>query len=234
MQETRYVTRSILGDRVWTEVLKFGVLYLTSVVTLLFLNIHLIAVFILSMVIVLGYAATRTAVALYVLNDEGLAQELKPLFRKSVPRHRFFRWDEVKWYEDGSDWNTGGSEFRYLKIGFHSSPVVWNITTQNGESADFGKWVEAFLLKVHSETEASKLVQGVDGIKDVQRIERRKSFYDSIWSKVLSVFFILITALFSVLILAGGLIDRLQIFRVFFILIPATAYMVYRSFFKRK
>jgi hypothetical protein len=148
MQPLKYSTRSLYGDRFWMEFVVMVTVFMASLQLLTMLQLPEIAVGLISFAILVLYTATRTATAVYTLDEKGIKQELTPLLGKKPMLTRFFPWNQIKWYQDGTELSRGGAEYHYLKIGFLNSRAFWHLTTLKGDPDSFRNFVEAFLSQV--------------------------------------------------------------------------------------
>ena len=65
-------------------------------------------------------------------------------------------------------------------------------------------------------------------------LKERKGFYETLFAKIITVFFILLSIGLIYLFIIGTLGKATHIFRLFIIIIPGTIYMAYRVFGKKK
>lgn len=207
-----------------------------SVFVLILLGLPDTSVWLISMAVLFLFAASRTADAVYVLSEEGIQQELTPIIGKKNIRKKFFSWKQIKWYTDGTELSRSGKEYQYLKIGFLNSKAVWTLSTLHGDPLSYQNFLSAFLAKMPAQLNEHGQQIGKSAIPSgsTLHVQRRKSFYESIWGKIIALLFLGLTLALVSLMWTTGIVKGSYLFKLAFVIVPGTAYLIYRSFFKRK
>lgn len=173
------------------------------------------------------------------LEHDGIQVAMRPMFRfGSWPKDRSFRlhWDEIAHYEIGSDMNRALTEKRFLLVQPRKGNMRIRITENENDREGFTRFSEALEVRIaqwNAQHGAGK--DPVAASEDTFRpIRRKPGFYTSFFGKALSLFFLVLTATIGTLMVTEGLGSGGSWFRLLFILVPGTAYMVYRSFIKKE
>ena len=172
------------------------------------------------------------------LEADGVQVDMRPMFRfGNWPATKSFRllWDEIGHYEIGSDMNRALTEKRFLIIQARKGSKRIRITENENDREAFTRFSEALETRIgnwnamHGATDKG---QGEPG-SAFRPIRKKRGFYTSIFGKALSLLFLFLTAAVGTLMITEGLGSGASWFRLLFILVPGTAYMVYRSFIKK-
>jgi hypothetical protein len=192
----------------------------------------------------------------YVLSPLGVEQNI----RRFIPFHlwgkketRFITWKNISSYKNDTDRTRSGGEYEYLKLYLSISPgEIW-ITNQHDDKG-FQIFKDAFLEMVRNPSSMHVSTEKIvhKGNHDVssetkpsihydhgsvemqssgpiQGIKQRKSFYETTIAKVVTLFFAVVTILL-VWVLAYKGMRFSSWYRIMFILLPGTVYMIYRVF----
>ncbi|MCB9261194.1 MAG: hypothetical protein H6607_02305 [Flavobacteriales bacterium] len=178
----------------------------------------------------------------YEIFDDGITQQI----RRKIPyqlwkkeENRTINWHEVKSYKIDFDKNRSGKEYEYIKLYLKKSPgQIW-ITDQINRTG-FVEFKEVFLqiIEKHEPQKPTATPQTERAVQPPQLkaehivIERKSSFYDTFFAKIVTVFFLILTAI----LLAIGFIHGFsgtQWWKVNIILLPGTIYMMRRVFFAK-
>jgi hypothetical protein len=165
----------------------------------------------------------------YQLFHEGIGQTYtswaaSKFGRKS--KSRFFKWNDIRSYKNDREMRRNTQEYEYLKLYLNKNPGQLWITDQVN-SEGFRLFKEQFLMLMNEKTSVSESMQ----TSEVSLPARQKSFYESLTARIITLFF---------LFLCGGLIYWAAAYgmretnwiRLAGILVPGTAYLVYRVFFR--
>ena len=182
----------------------------------------------------------------YTLTVEGVQQNIRRfipylLFKKE--QVRFIRWNQVRSFKNDTDKMRSGQDYEFLKLYLNTSPgEIW-ITDQHDKHG-FRQFRDAFLGFIRDNNNWADKPQNahLTGTTDKQdtekrpqttHIRRRKGFYETTFAKVLTIFFTLLTLLLIWVFSFWGM-GFTNSFRLMFVLIPGTVYMLYRVFFSGK
>ncbi|MCU0404478.1 MAG: hypothetical protein MUE99_08010 [Chitinophagaceae bacterium] len=195
----------------------------------------------------------------YVITPSGIEQHIQrfiPYYLWHRKETRIFPWNAIRSYKNDTDQKRTGEEYEYLKLYLNKSPgEVW-ITNQHDDTG-FQKFKGVFLSIVAGQTtetlhhregihtespqkstkfqtsEKQQTEEEKIQLPSVPYIKKRKSFYETFFAKLITIFFIMLT-IFLVWILAYKGMHFTNWFRVLFILLPGTVYMTYRVFIQPK
>lgn len=171
------------------------------------------------------------------LEADGVQVDMRPMFRiGNWPATKSFRllWDEIGHYEIGSDMNRALTEKRFLIVQSRKGGKRIRITENENDRDGFTRFSEALEARIanwNAQHGASGETLAATG-QAFRPIRKKRGFYTSFWGKALSLFFLFATATIGTLMIAEGLGSGGSWFRLLFILVPGTAYMVYRSFIR--
>ena len=236
------------------------IMAISSGMTLMFLGIMSGMPVIISMILlfggILGVYGFGIGKVYYAITDTGIEQHIRrfiPYQLWGKKEKRFFPFSAISSYKNDTDRTRSGGEYEFLKLYLKKSPgEIW-ITNQH-DDAGFQKFKEAFftlikqpiavqaqpneqvnkILPPSSKTvdwqATSSIASNTDETKlSIPIIKERKSFYETFFAKLLTIFFTLLT-IFLVWILAFNGMRFTNWFRVLFIILPGTVYMIYRVF----
>lgn len=182
--------------------------------------------------------------AVYTINDEELQRSITPFAAKYlsfIPTKRAaYRWSKIKHFKNGKEVNRSMQEYEYLEIYF-TGGKVWQITDQENQ-AEFTVFKNAFLQKVEELNSSAVGSPAKDNAKTPtantaattvrsQKIEQRKTFYETVWAKITFwIFALLYSAIIGFLFLNPEYNKWQYQFRLGIIAIPGLAYMWYRIY----
>ena len=179
----------------------------------------------------------------YRLTTRGLHRWFRPFLGNFLPirgRARFFHFAEIVSYKREKDLARSMREVEVLKITVRTAPFhVWINDQVN--PVGFRRFADAFVEQVESvnqnlaagHTPGDPETTDVVETKPVQHpIKRRKGFYSTVFAKVLTVVFVWATLALAAAFFLGEA-RATQLIRFGIVILPGTAYMVYRVFLKR-
>lgn len=232
------------------KVLPFGLLGTVSIAVSIAMSITFISTFlganaIFTTVVMVGlmylvilFLSTE---ATFTIRENGLERML--LSSNFIFKHQLekrYAWENIKAYKNGTDKGRYRGEYRYLEIKFRNGDE-WKITDMYGERKDtYTNFLDFFLKQVelfnqtNKVTVLSKMETAHSPVSSPQKqltIERKKTFYESIWGKIFTVslgFFIL-----ALLIYAKSYMSATSLFKMYCVLIPGFMYMFYRTFINK-
>lgn len=200
---------------------------------------------IVPMLLVIGFTSGSTE---YSMDGEGLSKHLTTYLR-SRKVGKLYPWSAVKSYKIGSDLSRSYGEYNYLEINFTGNDT-WQLTDQK-DKVGFESFKQVFLqaVAVYNAQDATApdiaMVPHVPiaatAVSDIsvettstQKIEQKKSFYETAWAKV---FFwamaFLISGVMGFLFLNPEYGSVATTFRLLFVIMPGMAYLYYRVYVKR-
>lgn len=198
------------------------------------------------MLLVIGFTSGSTE---YSINEEGLSKHLTTYLRNHKVAKQY-PWSAVKSYKIGSDLSRSYGEYNYLEINFAGNDT-WQLTDQKGKTG-FENFKQAFLraVAVYNAQDAAApditmlphppiAATGVSKISvtttPTQKIEQKKTFYETPWAKVfLGVMALWISGVMGFLFLNPEYGSVATTFRLLFIIMPGMAYIYYRVYVKRR
>lgn len=197
-----------------------------------------------------GFTIGKTTYAIY---DEGVSQTIRrfipfKLFNKV--EERFIPWTDIRSYKSDVDVGRSMVEYEYLKLNIRKSPhKIW-ITDQIDKSG-FQKFRDGFIEKVEiyndERAKKKKALTSADSGDDSSVIEtasfpakqagkgvikREPGFYKTSFAKMLTLFFAALVVLIQFYADTIGL-NPSGAFKLKFILIPGTVYIIYRTFVRK-
>jgi hypothetical protein len=200
---------------------------------------------------VYGWLAGKVTYALY---EQGIQQKIDrfiPMYFGGKPKERWVYWKDIRSFRNDKDWSRRFQEYEFLKIYLKTSPgEIW-INDQINKQG-FAAFRDAFLAQVKiqnekSEGESVSMSKGmsedsrttrplakeesVSKSKSKEGITQRPSFYRTIWARLITAILLILTILL-VVYTAGPGQKLTHFFRINFVLIPGTIYMIYRVFVK--
>jgi hypothetical protein len=194
----------------------------------------------------------------YSLTQQGIEQNIRrfiPYAVKGKEEIRMITWDKISSFKTDTDKKRYGGDYEFIKLYLKISPgEIW-ITDQQ-DKAGFQIFRNAFLLMVGAvnaqKAKAAKATlqpqpvsenspsinEGhyrsqsdvLHSINENPLIRQRKSFYETFFAKVLTLFFTLFTILLIWIFCYQGM-HFTNWFKLMFIVLPGTVYMLYRVFF---
>lgn len=179
--------------------------------------------------------------AVYTLDESGIREEVVPYwapFRWKKPGQLHFSWEQVKAYkilEDAHRYNPDPrQDTQKVIFTLYLKDPSYKIVFNNGKTAQsresFARFLEEFLAKVKDiNLEKASTTPGADIPEPA--IVRKKSFYEKPVAKLITLVFIVAT-IWITYMLVQGYGSGASWFRLFLLLIPGTAYMSYRVFFR--
>ncbi|MCP4125032.1 MAG: hypothetical protein GY751_25100 [Bacteroidetes bacterium] len=255
METASYHTKGfITGSSIkWIIIISQAVLFI--MIPLILFGLHpLIVTGVLIGAMALGFGLVSGKV-IYTIDDSGIIKEVEPIMFKHFWKNhtfQFYPWDHIESFREGMDMNRSYEEFQYLTI-FTKGGKKLEINTKSGEKNSFQNFSRVFRLyviaaeegkitdtsrPVSAKLEKEMMEEGVDmtGINSVKKhtIKEKPGFYQTTFAKVLTLFFMVVSAgIIAALVVMDN--NRFSnIFRFVFIIVPGTAYMYYRVFVKGK
>lgn len=236
MKAKSYQTRGLKSGTFTKAFLKLFGIFMAAIYLGVVLQLPVWLTTALSLGIIILIAYRMTAKTTFVVDELGIHQYLH--YDKSAGHsstQKSYAWDQIEWYQDGSELGRNGSEYHYLNIKFKDG-TKFSITSQHGERHDFFALSEAFLENVQNRPSSDVLSKEIPALssKGAAKIRRKKSFYETRFAKALSLFFLLFTL--AIVFVVFSMYEQpkmTHLFRIFIVLIPGTAYMIYRSFGKK-
>lgn len=195
-------------------------------------------VLILGILMVFGFTVGETT---YTLYENGLQQNIKTYILFKVlnrTKVRFILWETIRSYKSDIEVGKSMKEYEYLKLKLRKSPFKIWITDQIDRHG-FVTFRDDFIDKVeeynynHSKNknlESTTVVKASEPHSDEKaRIENTPSFYGTLASKILTVFFVGLVVAIQYYANNIGLSPGSS-FKLNVVLIPGTAYLIYRTF----
>lgn len=180
----------------------------------------------------------------YTLDDDGLTKEVSPSMLKDFWKKQtfqFYPWTQIKSFRAGREASRSYEEFEFITI-FTESGKKLEINDKKGDKESFKRFLEAFRHYV-AEVDAGNLADpnkpisrsiDPDPPKIKHHIEEKPNFYQTVAAKILTIGFTIAFLVLAFLVFIVGLGTVTSIFRLSFILIPGTIYMIYRVFIRKE
>lgn len=176
--------------------------------------------------------------ATFTITDKTIERNLSSksaLFRKNS--NKIYTWNDIKSYKSGTDKGRYRGEYQFVTIYFKNGDT-WEFNDNYGEqSIAFGAFLTVFLEKTkqHNEQAQRSKQEATASIHTevpVLEIERKKTFYETIFAKILTIVFIVFIV--AIYVYGKNYMSATSYFKLYIILIPGVAYMYYRTFLSSK
>jgi len=224
-----FSSKSFINGGVLSNIAVVTVLSLAIMTTLISLAINFWVVLVVFMLSIYLMVVFRSGNVTYNLYSWGFAQHITPSFKKRRLVKRSFKWEDLVSYRVGIDMDRQMKEYNYLKLQLHKQPFQIQMNDAKSSMAPFLDFRNAFVEQLESYNRKATHVDS--GTEKKATVRKKPGFYKTWFAKVLTILFIIITALAIVYVLfQGGSVRPTNLFRIFVILLPGTAYMVYRVF----
>lgn len=233
-----YKTKELRGQNPIAMIIGISQLAFMVMMGALIIGVHWLPTLILFLGIIVFFVVIFSVRVKYEVNGLVITKEAVPLIRNipfmDAPPVEVKNINEVKFYQEGSDLNRSYETYEYLIIVFNDG-VRWKIVSKKETMVEFNP-LKAYIIGKIEEINRNVSTQPVQS-ETVQistpKIKRRKGFYESVWGKIVSVFFLIFTAVLIIFYLYNpGFFKVTHLYRLAFILVPGTIYLLYRTFFK--
>ncbi|PKL11896.1 MAG: hypothetical protein CVV52_12200 [Spirochaetae bacterium HGW-Spirochaetae-8] len=186
-----------------------------------------------------------SAEILYSVDDSGLTRSIRPTVLKStrLSRREHIKWERIVWYTVDHDRNRSWQAYPYLLIKGKEPPFRWKIAGKNMQDAAFDQFVESVIQCIpltslpRSGTPTPHPQAHPDNPSSASSptampvIQSRRGFYRTKWAKGLAVLFLTADLLLIGGVLTGGIaLSATSTYRLIAVLLPGTAYVLYRTF----
>lgn len=188
----------------------------------------------------------------YALYPNGIHQEIKnfiPFYLRGKIEKRFIQWSQIESFKIDFEFSRSLKEYEFLKLYLTIHPKEIMVTDQLNPNG-FMEFKQAFLQKmegfainnsVNNKSDQSFVRSKLLNKNPVPSnqtnhpivIRQRKGFYDTLFAKILTIFFVFLT----LGLITAGVLFKIQFtswFKIAFVMIPGTSYMCYRVFFYKK
>lgn len=252
----QFTTNSFTGNPYVVIALGF-----ISGMTLMFFGIMLGVPVFISMLLLLGGIGIAFGYGIgkvtYQLTHGGVVQKIRrfiPYALKHKEETRTLAWSNITSYKNDIEKKRYSGEYEYLKLYLNISPgEIW--VTNQQDDRGFQQFKAAFMEKIgainsqrqntgsnpfqtaaqNPNNPASYEKYAAENFPSLQavpslNIKERKSFYETFFAKLLTIFFILVTLLLIWIFSYKGM-HLNNWFKLMFIVLPGTVYMIYRVYF---
>lgn len=200
----------------------------------------LMALLIGGILLVYGYLTGKVQ---YTLYKHGIHQRIRrfiPYRLSQKESERFIGWKDVRSYKHDHDLSRSSKEYEYIKLYLKKAPgQIW--ITDQVDRAGFERFRDAFLglfeegvrppeQPVQDNAVSASKIEPANS-NELSKIKRKKSFYKTTFARLLTIGFIVLT---TWLVFEGQSMgmSTASIYRLRFVLIPGTVYMIFRAFIK--
>ncbi|MBK9385028.1 MAG: hypothetical protein IPN34_09465 [Planctomycetes bacterium] len=187
----------------------------------------LLAPFLLLGILALAIGALAGA-ATYRLTSDGVQREHRR-FLGGGGKVELAAFSDLRSYRHDRELSRSLEEYEYLELDRSSGPR-WILTSRQ-DAEGFRRFRDAFLAVVAAppaETQPSEPIPA-RAARSTPPLPRRHGFYQSSLGKLLALVFALASALLVFAAMLGAL-DPTALFRLAFVILPGTAYLLYRCF----
>lgn len=249
-----YNTKELRGQNPVALIIGVSQLAFMVMIGALLTGLHWSLTLILFIGVIVFFVVIFSVRVKYEVNGMVITKEAVPLIRNfpfmGVPPVEVKDISRIKFYKVGQDLNRSYETYEYLIVAFDDG-VKWKIVSKRETMEEFIPLKEYIIARIE-EVNRSSTGPGVQtetmrtpeqGFRQEAserkkplappKIERRKGFYESVWGKVAAVFFLIFTVLLLLLnFYYPQYFKETHLFRLEFIIIPGTLYLLYRTFFK--
>ncbi|MHC1737741.1 MAG: hypothetical protein AB9882_06995 [Ignavibacteriaceae bacterium] len=251
----QYKTKELRGQNPIAMIIGISQLAFMVMIGALVIGIHWLPTLILFLGIIVFFVVILSIRVKYEINGLVITKEAVPLIRNipfmDAPPVEVKNINEIKFYQEGRDLNRSYETYEYLIVAFNDG-VKWKIVSKKETMEEFNP-LKAYIIGKIEEINRGSSAQPVQtevvrtpdpGFRQETyekkkpvappKIKRRKGFYESVWGKIVSVFFLIFTAVLIIFYFYNpGFFKVTHLYRLAFILVPGTFYLVYRTFFSR-
>jgi hypothetical protein len=256
-QSNGFITGSTLK---WVIIISQVSLFMMIPLFALGVPILIITGFLLA-AMVLGFKMVTVKVV-YIVDESGITKDIQPELLKDFWKKKtfqYFPWEEIKNFKAGKDAGRDYEEFYFLTINttkgkklelntkksdensFHEFERVFRHYVEAAEAGTLPDYKQPVSIKLakdslenQGDTPTSKESQAEINIPSIKHnIIEKPNFYQTTFAKGLTILFIIFCVAAAGFMLATGLGHFTSIFRLAFILVPGTAYMIYRVYVKK-
>jgi len=252
----QYKTKELRGQNPIALIIGISQLAFMFMIGSLVIGIPWFLTLVLLLGIIVFFVLAFSVRVKYEINGSVITKEAVPLINNfpfmNAPPVEVKNMSQIKFYQEGRDLNRSYETYEYLIVGFNDG-VKWKIVTKKETLPEFNPLKTAIIGKIEeiNRDSSTKPVQSTvtqmqapvfrqpvyEQSKQVipPKIKRRKGFYESVWGKLVSVFFLIFTTLLIVFYFYNPeYLRATHLYRLFIILIPGTFYLLYRTFFSEK
>lgn len=237
---TQFTTNSFVGNPVRTIMESvfagMGLMFISFMLTP---NAFISMAFLFAgILLVYGYKLGKVQYSLYPFGIHQTIRRFIPDMLGRPPEARLITWDLIKSYKIDEELSRSLKPYTYIKLFLVVSPgEIW-ITDQIDKDG-FDKFRAAFEQimdksapgKWENEVNTINRSLGMEESKPYH-IKKKKSFYATPRAKLITLFFVVVCLGFLIMGLEGSLKTTYWV-RLGIIIVPGTAYMVYRTFFRK-
>jgi hypothetical protein len=180
----------------------------------------------------------------YIIESSGLTRSIQPKVLKSS---RLFRrehvvWERIVWYTVDHDRSRSWQAYPYLHIKGKNPAFQWRVAGKNMQDTAFRQFVDAFIQNIPSISPGypgaespSGRAQPIGAPLEITPpakplIRQREGFYRTRKAKALAILFVVADILLIGGVLTGSIaLSATSTYRLIAVLLPGTAYMLYRT-----
>jgi hypothetical protein len=211
----------------------------------MFITIFLGAPIIVSMLalfsgilLVYGYRIGKVKYALYPFGIHQTIRRFIPDILGKEAEERLITWNFINSYKIDKDLSKSLKPYHFIKLYLNVSPKeIWITDQINKDGFDKFKFEFEKLIQEHENIRAENDFnpRSISNVEDIrpQYIKRKKGFYSTIFAKIVTLFFLVVSILLLMYAIKSGM-RATNWFRLGVVIIPGTIYMVYRVFFEKK
>jgi hypothetical protein len=183
----------------------------------------------------------------YTVETTGLTRSIQPKVLKSsrLFRHEHIGWERILWYTVDYDRSRSWKAYPYLLIRGKNPAFQWRIAGRDLQDTAFQQFVKAFTQGIpyinpapsdeaHRKSRPQPAGPSIASTPPAMpRIRPRQGFYRTKRAKGLAILFLAADILLIGGVLTGSIsLSATSTFRLIGVLIPGTAYVLYRTFRK--
>lgn len=244
----------------WVIIISQGSLFL--LVPVFALGLH--PIFAAALLLITMYVGFQmvTGKVTYVVDETGIIKDVEPTMFKNFWKKKsfqYFSWDKVKSFKAGTDASRDLEEFEFLTI-YMTNGQTLELNTKKSDEAAFREFERVFrhyVVAVGEEglpdsNQPVSVQLAKEAMSDPEqrkqramhkeaetpvikhRIREKPNFYQTVFAKVLTIFFVILCIVLALVMAFSGLGSFSSLFRLGFVLVPGTIYLFYRVFVKKE
>lgn len=241
----RYQRKGLVSGGVALELVLSTQLGLGVMLAGIMLGLPVFLNMVLLLGIITGVLYVCSAEICYTVESGGLTRSIQPKVLKAsrFSRHEQISWERIAWYTVDHDRNRSWQAYPYLLIKGRSPAFQWKIAGKNLQDIAFQQFVDAFTKEIPyispipsgPEPQSARLHPDTSSLAStppaMPLIRPRRGFYRTKRAKGLALLFLVADMLLIGGILTGSFtLSATSTYRLIAILIPGTAYFLYRTF----
>jgi hypothetical protein len=187
--------------------------------------------------LVFGYRVGKVKYALYPFGIHQTIRRFMPDILGKKAEERLFTWNQINSYKIDRDMSKSLKSYYFIKLYLNVPPKqIWITDQIDKDGFERFKFEFEKLVQEHANIRAEndynpRSMRNIEDIRP-QYVKRKKGFYSTIFAKIVTLFFVVLSILLLIFAIQSGM-RATNWFRLGVVIIPGTIYMVYRVFFDK-